>query len=285
MSHEKLNTADTVPVQTGKNQYVLSTNGIVAEWDESVGSGKVVRATSPTLSTPIVDRITMNLAPAVSTDGANKDYVDSFFPVDEANLSFTNVTTANVTTAQHGLCPKLSANAAQFFNGAGNWVTPTASSTNDYLSQNFTSQTTVNVTHNFNVYPAVQVIVSGVVTAPTSITHNTVNDFTVIFGSPTSGTIIATVGSPQPQSVKSITNDYTALTTDRILMITASSKTVTLYAVSGNTGKELVIDNQSTGNITVDGDASETIESELTQTIPPDSAIRIYCTGTTWRIY
>jgi len=282
MSHEKY---EVLPVQTGKDQYVLSTNGIVPEWDESIGTGKIVRDTSPILSTPIVDRITMNLAPVATTDGANKDYVDSFFPVDEANLSFTNVTTANVTTAQHGLCPKLSANAAQFFNGAGNWVTPTASSTNDYLSQDFDTQTTINVTHGFNIYPAVQVVVAGVVTTPTSITHNTVNDFTVVFGAPTSGTIIATVGSPQPQSVKTITNDYTALVTDRILTITAAGKTITLYAVSGNTGKELVIDNASTGNITVDGNASETIESELTQTVPSASAMRIFCTGTTWRIY
>lgn len=43
--------------------------------------------------------------------------------VTEANLSFTDITTANATSSQHGLLPKLSGNAAEFLNGDGAWST------------------------------------------------------------------------------------------------------------------------------------------------------------------
>lgn len=63
---------------------------------------------------------------------------------------------------------------------------------------------------------------------PLSIVNNTVNDFTVTFVSSTSGSIIATVGSPQPQSVVVVTNNYTVLTTDRIVECSSAAKTLTL---------------------------------------------------------
>lgn len=283
MGHEKQ--AAEVAIQTGKDQYVLSTNGIITEWDATTGTGDVVRATSPVLVTPSMATGTVTNAPVAGTDISNKDYIDSKFPVTEANLSISNNTTGNVSTTKHGFTPLLSNNAAQFLNGQGNWATPSAGTENDFISQDFIGAASVDVVHNFGVYPVVQIIVAGVVTAPTAITHNSVNDFTVTFGGATTGTIVATVGSPQPQRITTVNNNYVALTTDRIIAVTASGKTVTLYAIAGNAGKEIIVDNRSTGDITVDGDGAETIQGETNQTIPPDCAIAIYVAATEWRIY
>lgn len=41
--------------------------------------------------------------------------------VAESNLSFTDITTANVSTSQHGLCPKIT-NTANFLKGDGTWT-------------------------------------------------------------------------------------------------------------------------------------------------------------------
>jgi hypothetical protein len=72
------------------------------------------------------------------------------------------------------------------------WVNP--SSGGGYLKTDFTSQTSVNVVHNFGMYPNVQVIDdTGSVFIPLSIVHNTVNDFTVTFFLSTTGSIISTI--------------------------------------------------------------------------------------------
>jgi len=64
-----------------------------------------------------------------------------------------------------------------------------------YLAQAFTSQTSIPVTHNFGKYPVVNVIDSaGVVVVPLSITHASLNAFTVAFSVATTGDIVAVVG-------------------------------------------------------------------------------------------
>jgi hypothetical protein len=65
-----------------------------------------------------------------------------------------------------------------------------------YFSQPFTNQTSVTVTHNFGVFPVVQILDdSNEVLIPQSIVNNSINDLTVTFNVSTSGTIILTVGS------------------------------------------------------------------------------------------
>lgn len=61
----------------------------------------------------------------------------------------------------------------------------------------FTTATSVTVTHNFGVYPVVNVINNlGVVITPATITHNSVNDFTVMLTVATTGNVIAVAGKP-----------------------------------------------------------------------------------------
>jgi hypothetical protein len=206
--------------------------------------------------------------------------------ITEAHLSFSNITTANANSSQHGLLPRLSNNSGQYLDGQGNWSTPAASAVTAYSSTSFTNQTSVNVTHNFGQYPVVQVIDNtGAALVPLSIVNNTVNDFTVTLASSTTGTIIATIGSPGMQAYIAVSADYAILTTDRIVKALVSGIDITLPTAVGNTGREFVIDNSSSGNITLWPQIYELIESESTQTIPYDSAIRVYSDGVNWRIY
>jgi hypothetical protein len=55
--------------------------------------------------------------------------------ITEADLSFSNTTTANATTIKHGLLPKLSGNTSTFLNGAGQFTTvPHSSSGIAYIT-------------------------------------------------------------------------------------------------------------------------------------------------------
>jgi hypothetical protein len=205
-------------------------------------------------------------------------------PILEADLaSFTNVTTADTTDVKHGLCPKLSGVAGQYLNGVGNFVTP-AGVVTSYTSQGFNGQTTVTLTHNFGQYPVVQVIDgAGLVIVPLTTTNISANAVTVTFAAPTTGTILATIGSPQAQSVVVVNNDYNVQITDRIVQMTVAGKTSTLPTAVGYTGREFVIDNASTGDVFVTG--TQTIQGVVTQTVPFDSAIAVYSNGAVWRIY
>jgi len=82
---------------------------------------------------------------------------------------------------------------------------------------------------------------------------------------------------------------YTALVTDYVITCDASGGafTVNLYASSGNTGRVLEIKktDSSANAITVDGNASETIDGQTTKTLNYQySAMKILCDGSNWHI-
>lgn len=204
--------------------------------------------------------------------------------VTEASLSLSNNTTNDATTLRHGFLPILSGNATQYLNGQGNFAIPSGTA-NSYTSVGFTNQTSVNVIHNFGAYPVVQVINgSNAEIIPQSTTHNTLNDFTITFTSSTTGTIIASVGSPQAQQVIAVNADYVVLTTDRIIKVTALGKTITLPTAINNTGREFIINNASTGNITVNTTSSQTINNLLSQIVPSNSTMVVYSDGSNYWI-
>lgn len=210
----------------------------------------------------------------------------SWESVHEDDFSFTNVSTANSSAAKHGLCPRLSNNANQWLDGTGNWSTPAAGIQAAYTSVTFTDQTATNVVHNFGAYPAVDVLDdSENVVVPQSIVHNSLNDFTVTFSGARSGTIIATLGSPQRQNVVTTNVDYTATLNNRIIIVSVAGKYVALPTAVGVDGAEFIVDNNSDGNIYVYPDGAETIEDEVQQTLPYNSAMHIFSDGAGWRIY
>lgn len=225
--------------------------------------------------------------PTIAGAGANTVWHGNkiFSAVVEADMTLSDNTTNNATTLRHGFLPKLSGNALQYLDGNGNYSTPTAGIANSYSLTAFTSQTSVNIVHNFGTYPNVQVIDNtGAVVIPLSIVNNTLNDFTVTFTASTTGNIIATVGSPQPQALTTVNSDYTVLITDRIIKVTAAAKTITLPTAVGNTGREYIINNASSGDITVATTSSQTITDELTQILPSKSSMTVYSDGANYQI-
>ncbi|MEI6186874.1 MAG: hypothetical protein WCP46_00030 [Alphaproteobacteria bacterium] len=204
----------------------------------------------------------------------------SWSAVVEADISLSNNVTNNVTTTRHGFVPILPNNATLFFNGQGNFTTPSGLSINNSYSQTGFSGTTVTVVHNWGAYPVVQVVDStGAVIIPMSIVNNTLNDFTVTFSSAHTGTVIASVGGPQPQAVSVVTSNYSVLTTDRIVKVTTVGIIVTLPTAVGNTGREFLINNTTAGNIFLTTTSSQTINNQITQTIPPYSTLDVYSDG------
>lgn len=89
-------------------------------------------------------------------------------------------------------------------------------------------------------------------------------------------------------SVVAKTTTYTATVTDRIITCsTASGWTLTLPAASGNSGLKYYIKKTSSdlNALTIDGNASETIDGSLTTTINTQyEAVEIVCDGSNWHI-
>lgn len=103
----------------------------------------------------------------------------------------------------------------------------------------FMNETTVVVTHNFNAYPAVQVINdSGVLLEDseiTSITHNSVNQLTIVFPGSTSGNVICTIGGVSTKYVTK-SGDYTLTDEDNTVSVTDTA-TMTLPSATGRQGQ------------------------------------------------
>lgn len=199
----------------------------------------------------------------------------------DSEVTFTDITTNNASTSAHGYLPKLSGSSTQFLNGTGAFSTPSGI-VNSYTSQAFSSQTSVNVTHNFGVYPLVQVINgSGVVVLPLDITHNTVNDFTVTFTSSTSGTIVATVGSPGASNVTTTSVNYTTTGTDKYIVADTSGITITMFSSPG-TGLEQEVKNTSNGSITVA--SSNNIDGNASVLVASEDNLALFYNGSEWSI-
>jgi hypothetical protein len=210
----------------------------------------------------------------------------AYSAVVEADISLSANTTNDVTTARHGFCPVLPNNATLFLNGQGNYALPSGLTVSaSYSATAFSGQTSVNVVHNFGAYPIVQVVDNtGAVLIPLTTINNTLNDFTVTFNVSTTGTIMASVGSPQPQALISVSSNYTVLNTDRIIKVTAAAAIITLPTSVGNTGREFIINNASTGNVTVATTSSQTISGQLTQLLPSYSSMIVYADGSDYWI-
>lgn len=90
-------------------------------------------------------------------------------------------------------------------------------------------------------------------------------------------------------SVSSKSADYTATTSDDVLLVDASgaARTITLYASSGNSGKVLHVKktDSSANSVTVDGNASETIDGATTKVLALQyESVTIVCDGSNWHV-
>lgn len=94
----------------------------------------------------------------------------------------------------------------------------------------------------------------------------------------------------QPLGLFTITSKsttYTALISDYIIKgdTTGGAFVMTLFTAVGNTGKELIIKNMGTSNLTIDGSGTETIDGALTKILTNKyAAVNIISDGAGWLI-
>jgi len=209
----------------------------------------------------------------------------AYSAVVEADITLSANATNNVNTTRHGFAPVLSNVSTQFLNGQGNWATPSGIA-NAYISQSFNTQTSVTVTHNFGTYPVVQIVDNtGAVIIPLTVTHGSVNAFTVTFSTATTGNILATVGSPQLNTFIHVTDDYTTVANDYIVKQTTASKTIKLATAIGSAGKILILKNASSGNMDVTCNVGgQTIDGITTITLSTLDSITVYSDGSNYSI-
>lgn len=81
------------------------------------------------------------------------------------------------------------------------------------------------------------------------------------------------------------TDDYTATINDEIIIVNGTDKTVTLPAASTATGLVLYLKNiNATTTLTVDANASETIDGDTSISIPINNCAQLICDGVQWWI-
>lgn len=95
---------------------------------------------------------------------------------------------------------------------------------------------------------------------------------------------LLSIGTTIKTSVVSISTAYTVLVSDSTINCASGTFTVTLPTAVGNTGLMFNIKNSGTGIITIDGNGTETIDNELTQTITQWDNINLQSNGSNWII-
>jgi hypothetical protein len=81
------------------------------------------------------------------------------------------------------------------------------------------------------------------------------------------------------------TTDYTTLISDEIILgNSASPITITLITAVGNTGLQYTIKNINTGQVTIDGNTTQTIDGQLTQGLNQYESLTIVSDGSNWHI-
>jgi len=178
------------------------------------------------------------------------------------------------------------------------------------------SASSVTITHNFGYYPVVQVIDSaGAVVMPLSITHSSLNTYTVNFGTTVSGYIISGAGirgntgvtGPQgtngvfggtgpsgPQGFQGPTGGsilaYTyktatySITSDDYYVEAVGTFDINLPTATGATGKTYLIKNSGTGVITIGTTSSQLIDNLPSYDLAFYDTLVVTSNGTNWNV-
>lgn len=166
----------------------------------------------------------------------------------------------------------------------------------DSYEKGFTDTTTKTFTHNLGGKPTIQVLDASGVQTEVCVTYVDDNTSKLDFiGTLTDHTFIATMGGAAASSqansftVNSTSVDYTLVTTDRVLIVDASSSniTVTLPAAASSPGFTYNIkkSDATSNTVIVDGNGSETIDGGTTAVITTQyETIQVVCDGTCWFI-
>lgn len=182
--------------------------------------------------------------------------------------------------------PSQTGNAGKYLTTDGTtetWATIASTAVAGYLEQAFISQTIITVTHNFGAYPIVQVLdSSNIQISPLEVSHTNTNEFVVTLSGSTTGSIIASVGSPYIQNIISKVADYTLDSSDTVVLGNAEI-TLTLPTAVDREGKTYTIKNITTSDIvTLEPDGTETIDGDSSFLIPALAAIDVVSDGSNW---
>lgn len=155
----------------------------------------------------------------------------------------------------------------------------------------FTSQTSISVTHNNGFKPAVTVLnSSGFERTPNDIEHISDNAFTVTFTSAQSGSIVYDSsgipdGGVPEDNVTTISNTYTILSTDDLIICQSGTYAVTLPTAVGRSGKKYTVRHTGTGTVTLTGDGAELIDTSNTLPLASSTiAYTVQSDNTQWWI-
>jgi hypothetical protein len=210
----------------------------------------------------------------------------TFSTVVEADITLAAGSSTNDTqVGTHGFAPALSGVDTQFLRGDGAWALPAGTTVpNAYAEESFsyTSGAAHVITHNFGARPLVQVIDStGVLVAPTTIHHASVDEVEITMGSSATFDVILTMGSPPLTAYVSTAANYAMLAGDTLIEVTAADKIVTLLTPVGRVGKQVIVKNSSAGICDVQT-AAGLIEGVADVTIPSTNAYTFVSNNVNW---
>lgn len=125
---------------------------------------------------------------------------------------------------------------------------------------------------------------SGVtLTGTNTILTGTFRDFSLKYVTATTMTMTE-MGTSEDQTYTTVSDNYTILHNDHYIEQTVAGKTVTLIAAQDIKSKVYIIDNSSAGDITLDTFNVDTINGDLTVTIPTNNSLKVVSNGVNWRI-
>jgi hypothetical protein len=104
------------------------------------------------------------------------------------------------------------------------------------------------------------------------------------FTANTNGLVVSTVNGVYVSPYVTIGAAYTATTANSTIEISGGTFTLTLYTAVGNSGRTIYIKNSGSGIVTVDANASETIDGQLTRPLGTFEDLLLQSNGANWVI-
>ena len=201
------------------------------------------------------------------------------------NVGIGAISIANNTTGSSNIA--LGRNAGTFISGGGNLTTPSQSI---FIGEDTRASANGNTNEMIFGHTTIGQGSNTVILGNSSITKTFLRGNTMVNTTTDNGVdelqvngSISGIGFKQAYVTK--TGAYTATNDDYVIDCTSGTFTVTLPASSGRTGRILIIKNSGAGTITVDGNASETIDGAATYSLSVQYAtVQIISDGTNWKI-
>ena len=176
--------------------------------------------------------------------------------IDDSRIAFTDITTGNATTSNHGYLPKLNNVATQFLDGQGNWSTP------DYFTT-ASARTAVSLTTTGTSGAATYSSATGIFNIPIYANDNTTYNHLAVTTTGGAFLRLAGVNPTTTDDVKfasagATTVSFTDANTITISSTDTNTNQLTTFTLTGDTGTPQTIAHANTMTIT-GGDVISTV--------------------------